>query len=212
MKRFLSALILLCVTSALHAQPTPNSPALDGAKKKCADLGFEAGTERFGSCVLQLSRNEERDAQVGIDKRLRQVEVLKITHDELSFTAEPSEKRDFDAAFELLRSSNFAGAVQSYIVFLSRYPNTGYRPSALYWLGNAQYAIRDYKEAMENHGRLIAQFPTHLRASEAALAVANSQFELRDTQGARRTLEQLTKQHPGTAAAAAGAERLLRLR
>ena len=59
MIRFLSALILLCVTSTVHAQPDSNAPALDRAKKKCADLGFKAGTERFGSCVLQLSRNDE---------------------------------------------------------------------------------------------------------------------------------------------------------
>ena len=59
MIRFLSALILLCVTSAVNAQPSQNAPALDWAKRKCADLGFKAGTERFGSCVLQLSRNDE---------------------------------------------------------------------------------------------------------------------------------------------------------
>lgn len=167
--------------------------------------------EQLAREVSELQR-QQKDAQVGIDERLRQVEPLKITHDELSFTAAPAEKRDFDAALELLRSSNFAGAVQAYTAFLSRYPNTGYRPSALYWLGNAQYAIRDYKEAMETHRRLIAQFPAHLRTPEAMLAMANSQVELKDTKGARRTLEQLTKQYPGTEAATAGAERLTRLR
>jgi hypothetical protein len=73
MKRFLSALILLCVTSAVHAQPAPNAPALDWAKKKCIDLGFKAGTERFGSCVLQLSRDEEKDAHSNIGEQNRVV-------------------------------------------------------------------------------------------------------------------------------------------
>ncbi len=167
--------------------------------------------EQLARDVSELQR-QQKDAQLGIDERLRQVEPLKITHDEVSFTAAPAEKRDFDAALELLRSSNFAGAVQAYTTFLGRYQNSGYKPSALYWLGNAQYASRAYKDAMETHRRLITQFPTHMRAPEAMLAMANSQVELKDTKGARRTLEQLVKQYPNTEAAAAGSERLARLR
>jgi formylglycine-generating enzyme required for sulfatase activity len=59
MIKLLSVLLLLCVACAVKAQPSSNAPALDRAKKKCTDLGFKAGTERFGSCVLQLSRNDE---------------------------------------------------------------------------------------------------------------------------------------------------------
>ena len=51
-----------------------------------------------------------------------------------------------------------------------------------------------------------------LRTPEAMLALANSQVELKDTKGARRTLDQLVKQYPGTEAATAGSERLARLR
>jgi hypothetical protein len=29
---------------------------MEDAKKKCADLGFKAGTEQFGNCVLKLSK------------------------------------------------------------------------------------------------------------------------------------------------------------
>jgi tol-pal system protein YbgF len=167
--------------------------------------------EQLARDVSELQR-QQKDAQAGIDERLRQVEPLKITHDEVSFTAVPDEKRAFDAALELLRGSNFAGAVQGYTAFLSRYPNSGYRPSALYWLGNAQYANRAYKEAMETHQRLITLFPAHMRTPEALLAMANSQVELKDSKAARRTLEQLVKQFPATEAAAAGNERLARLR
>lgn len=169
---------------------------------------------RYEQIARDLSevQRQQKDTQAGIDERLRQVEPLKITHDEVSFTAAPAEKRDFDAALELLRGSNFNGAVQSYTAFLGRYPNSGYKPSALYWLGNAQYATRAYKEAMENHQRLVTQFPTHLRTPEAMLALANSQVELKDSKGARRTLEQLIKQFPTTEAAAAGSERLAHLR
>lgn len=167
--------------------------------------------EQLARDVAELQRLQ-KDAQAGIDERLRQVEPLKITHDGVSFTAAPAEKRDFDAALELLRGANFTGAVQAYTAFLARHPSSGYQPSALYWLGNAHYANREHKEAMDSHRRLIALFPAHMRTPEALLAVANSQVELKDSKGARRTLEQLIKQFPTTEAAATGSERLARLR
>jgi hypothetical protein len=36
--------------------PPPPVTSLEGAKDKCAALGFKAGTESFGKCVLQLSK------------------------------------------------------------------------------------------------------------------------------------------------------------
>jgi len=37
-------------------QQTQPPASLDDAKAKCADLGFKAGTEKFGECVIKLSR------------------------------------------------------------------------------------------------------------------------------------------------------------
>ena len=47
---------------------------------------------------------------------------------------------------------------------------------------------------------------------EAMLALANSQVELKDTKGARKTLEDLVKQHPQSEAAGAAKERIARLK
>jgi tol-pal system protein YbgF len=83
---------------------------------------------------------------------------------------------------------------------------------ALYWLGNAQYANRAYKDAVDSHQRLVREFPDHPRTPEAMLAMANSQVELKDTRAARKTLEDLVKLHPQSEAAAAAKQRLARLR
>lgn len=167
--------------------------------------------EQLAREVSELQR-QQKDVQSGLDERLRQVEPLRITHDGLSFTASPAEKRDFEAAMEMLRRSEFQAAATAYTAFLRRYPDSGYIASGLYWLGNAQYASRAYKESIDSHRLLVTQFPTHLRTPEAMLAVANSQIELKDAKAARRTLEDLIKAHPVSEAAAAGRERLARLR
>lgn len=167
--------------------------------------------EQLAREVSELQRLQ-KDVQAGVDERLRKVEPLRIEHDGQSFTAAPNEKRDFDAAMDLLRKSEFGPAVGAYNGFLQRYPISGYRPSVLYWLGNAQYASRAYKESVESHRRLVTEFPTHMRTPEAMLAMANSQIELKDARGSRRTLEDLVKAYPTSEAAAAGRDRLARLR
>lgn len=167
--------------------------------------------EQLAREVSELQRLQ-KDVQAGVDARLKQVEPTKVSLDGVEFSASPEEKRDFDAAMELLRRSEFGAASAAYSGFLRRFPGSGYTPTALYWLGNAQYASRAYKESIESHRRLVSQYPTHLRTPEAMLAMANSQIELKDSKGAQRTLDTLVKSYPQSEAAAAGRERLARLR
>lgn len=167
--------------------------------------------EQLARDVSELQR-QQKDVQLGLDERLRKVEPLHVALDGQEFTATPAEKREFDAAMEMLRRSEFEPAAQAYTAFLRRYSEGGYTAAALYWLGNAQYANRAYKDAIETHRRLVTQFPAHPRTPEAMLAMANSQVELKDSKAARRTLEDLVKAHPKSEAADAARERLKRLR
>lgn len=167
--------------------------------------------EQLAREISELQR-QQKDVQAGVDARLKQVEPTKVTLDGVDFNATPEEKRDYEAAMEMLRKSDFSGASAAYSGFLRRFPGSGYTPTALYWLGNAQYASRAYKEAIDSHRRLTSQFPTHVRTPEAMLAMANSQVELKDTKSAQRTLETLVRSYPQSEAAAAGRERLARLR
>lgn len=167
--------------------------------------------EQLAREVSELQR-QQKDVQSGLDERLRQVEPLRVSLDGLNFTATHSEKRDFDAAMELVRRSEFETAATAFVAFLRRYPESGYTPAGLYWLGNAHYANRAYKPAIDSHRRLVTQFATHPRAPEALLAMANSHTELKDIRSARRALEDLVTNYPDSEAAAAGRERLARLR
>ena len=167
--------------------------------------------EQLGQGVSELQK-QQKAVQAGVDERLRKVEPATVNIDGREFAVVPEEKRDFDGAMALVRSAEFGPASASFTGFLKRYPSSGYLPSALYWLGNAHYANRSYKDAIASHRRLVAEFPDHVRTPEALLAMANSQIELKDTKAAERTLATLLKNHPNSEAAAAGRERLSRLR
>ncbi|WPH11646.1 tol-pal system protein YbgF [Variovorax paradoxus] len=161
---------------------------------------------------LQRTVSEMQSRQTTIDDRLKQNEPTKVSVDGREFTADPKEKADFDAALGIFRAGQFAQAQTAFAEFVKRYPQSGYNASALFWLGNAQYATRNYNEAIANFRSMLSLAPDHAKAPEAVLSIANCQIELKDTRAARRTLEDLTKAYPQSEAAQAGRERLSRLR
>ena len=161
--------------------------------------------------VADVQRRQKDIAQ-GVDERLRKFEPAKVALDGREFTADPAETRDFEASLAIFRRGDFPAAQTSFTEFVRRYPQTGYRGTALFWLGNAQYANRDYRGAIGNFRALLAQAPDHPRAAEAVLSIANCQIELKDNPGARRTLDDLVKAYPQSEAAVAAKERLARLR
>ena len=142
------------------------------------------------------------------EKSLPVPDTVRVLFEGREFAAELLEKRDFELAMVLIRKSDFAAAQKAFFDFLTRYPKSGYAPSGLFWLGNAQYQTRDYKEAILNFRQMISTAPDHLRAPEAALSVANCQAELKDTRGARKTLDDLIKAYPASEAAGAAKDRL----
>jgi tol-pal system protein YbgF len=161
--------------------------------------------------VTELQRRQKDLAQ-GVEDRLRKMEPTKVTVDGREFQADPGEQRDFEAALAVFRKGDFPAAQAAFGEFIKRWPQSGYRPSSLFWLGNAQYANRDYRGALANFRQLLQQAPEHARAPEAVLSIANCQIELKDNAGARKTLDDLVKAYPQSEAAGAARERLARLR
>jgi tol-pal system protein YbgF len=167
--------------------------------------------ETIARDLAEIQRRQ-KDIAAGVDERLRRFEPQKLTVDGREITVDPNEQRDFEAALATFRKGEFVAAQAAFADFLKRYPQSGYRPTALFWLGNAQYANRDYRGAIANFRALIQQAPDHPRAPEAVLSIANCQIELKDNAGAKKTLSELVTAYPQSEAAGAAKERLARLR
>jgi tol-pal system protein YbgF len=157
-------------------------------------------------------QRRQRDIAQAVDERMRKLEPQSVTVDGKEFQVDPDEKRLYDEAMASLRAGDFDKAAIGLVAFLKRYPSSGYVDSSRYWLGNAQYGRRDYKEALATFKAFIQGAPEHPRSAEALLASANCQAELKDTKGARRTLDDLIRQYPKSEAAQAAKERLAALR
>lgn len=153
-----------------------------------------------------------KDLSQAQEEKAKKTEAQTVSLDGRDFTAEPEERKAYDDAMAGLRNGDFDKATVSLAAFLKRYPSSGYAESARYWLGNAQYGKRDYKEAINTFKAFAAASPDSVRAPEALLAMANCQSETKDNKGAKKTLEDLLRQYPKSEAAQAAKERLATLK
>jgi tol-pal system protein YbgF len=177
-----------------------------------SDVSQSRGAQENLARDVSEIQQRQKDVTAGVDERLRKFEPTKVSLDGREFLAEPAEKRDYEAAMEIFRKGDFVAAQSALVQFLQRNGKSGYAPSALFWLGNAQYANKSYKDSMANFQQLLNVAPGHARASEAMLAISNVQIELKDLKGARKTLDDLIKTYPSSEAATTARERLARLR
>ena len=165
--------------------------------------------ERFQKIYDQFAKKEALSAQ----KEEAPISAkVNVQVDGFEFLAEPDEKRDFEAAFVLFRKGDFAAAAKEFAQFVKVYSASGYKPSALYWLGSAKFARRDFNEAIAHLRGLVSDFPNHARAPEAMLTIGNAQLEIKQAKEARKTFNELLKLYPTTEAAAAAKDRLAQIK
>jgi tol-pal system protein YbgF len=164
--------------------------------------------ERFQKMNSQLVKQEPTASKEEAPKSSK----VNVQVDGFEFLAEPEEKRDFEAAFVLFRKGDFSAAAKEFAQFVKVYSASGYKPSALYWLGSARFARRDFNEAIVQLKGLVNDFPNHARAPEAMLTVGNAQLEIKQPKEARKTFNELLKLFPTTEAAAAAKDRLAQIK
>jgi tol-pal system protein YbgF len=182
---------------------------IEGLKSELARM--RGSHEQLARDVAEVQKRQ-RDLAQASDDRIARLEPVKVTLDGQEFMAAPEEKRSYDEALAVMRTGDFDKALAAFAAFQRRYPGSGYAEAARFWTANALYGKRDYKEAVAAFRAFVNAAPKHPRAPEALLALANSQAEMKDRPGARKTLDELIKTYPQSEAAQAGKERLATLK
>ena len=119
-----------------------------------------------------------------------------------------AEQRAYDAALDLFKSGNYNGAITGFSALVRTYPRSPLAPSAQYWVGNAQFAKRDFRSAIAAQRMLIQVYPDSSKVPDALLNISSAQAELNDNAAARRTLEELIAKYPTSEAAGKARQRL----
>jgi tol-pal system protein YbgF len=163
---------------------------------------------------LETADKRQKDLYVDIDTRLRKLEQVKEGSASPGKPAAEAgavpeaETRAYEAALNQFKLGAYPLAISAFQGFLVTYPSSKLAPSAQYWIGNAHYAQRDYKQAIVAQQRVLSAWPEDVKAPDAMLNIASSQEALGDRRGAQKTLEALLARYPASPAAASAKQRL----
>lgn len=120
-------------------------------------------------------------------------------------------KSAYVQAFRLLKEGRYKQSIVAFSAFLKKHPNSDYADNAQYWLGEANYAYLQYKQALNEFQRLIAQYSDSPKVKDARLKIAYVYYELKNWPAARESLQQIIKLFPNTSLAKKANERLERI-
>jgi len=188
----------------------------EALKQQIAELRGER--EQLSRDISVVQRNQ-KDLTTGIedriskiDQRFSKIEPLMVKIDGLEFQSEQAEKKDYELALSTFKRGEYTGAVNAFTVFLRKYPNSGFRQSALFWVASAKFVKGDYVDTTNQLRAFLNMNETHNRYPEAMLTLANAQIELNLSLDAKKTLEDLIRDYPSSEAAKAATERLAKLK
>jgi len=161
---------------------------------------------------LQDAEKRQKDFYVDLDTRLRHFESAEEAAKEaaakppvapISFDpSDPvSEDRAFEAAYGLFKAGSQANAVKAFQEFLKKYPDSVHAPNANYWLGKAQFALKDYKGALDTYQGILKDFPETPKTADVLYGIAVCQQGLKRHIAAHKTLKQLVAKYPASEAA-----------
>ena len=172
----------------------------------------------------EQQQKRQRDLYVDLDSRLRKLEGGAGAATGGAAEAPPAaaapppptaaapagadEQRVYDAALDKFKAGGYGAAIAGFNTFLKTYPKSPLAASAQYWIGNAQYAQKDFRGAIATQRQLIAAYPDSPKVPDAMLNIATAQLDLGDGAGSRRTLEDLLAKYPKSEAAAKAKQRL----
>ena len=156
---------------------------------------------------LANAQKRQKDFYVDLDARLRKLEPREVTIDGKTAQVDPNEQKTYEAAYKIFLAGDYKAGGTAFTEFLQRYPGSSYAANAQYYLGSSYFAQRDCKGAISAQLLVLKNYPDSPRAPEAMLNIASCQSELKD-KAAKKTLQDLIKAYPDSAAAATAKERL----
>lgn len=167
---------------------------------------------------LETAKKRQQDFYLDLDTRLRKFEtpVAAAGSTDPNAATPPAkpagdpakESQEYEAALNQFKAAKYKDAAAGFAAFVQKYPDSTLAPNAQYWLGNAWYAQRDCKRAIEAQSVVTTKYADSPKAADAWLAMATCQQEMGNASGAKRSLETVVAKYPSAQAADVARERL----
>ena len=82
-------------------------------------------------------------------------------------------RREFEAAFAMVRNKDYSSAITAFGSFLNKHPSSSYSANAHYWMGQVYLVQNKNDDAAKQFSALISEFPTSGKTGAAKLKLAD---------------------------------------
>jgi tol-pal system protein YbgF len=173
---------------------------------------------------LEASRKQQRDLYADLDRRMKSLEsrgaggagATAAAGDAGSgaaagtdsSSAGSDDKSAYQAAFNLLKDSQYDRAIAAFQKFLIVFSGSPLADNAQYWLGEAYYVNKSFPEAQAAFQRVVDKYPQSRKRPDALLKIGYCQYESKQWDLAKGTLSQVATQFPDAPAGHLAQQRL----
>jgi len=112
-----------------------------------------------------------------------------------------SPEHAYAAALATFRAREHGQAVLDFLDFIAKHPRHPLAANAQYWIGEAYYVQRDYRQALAEFQKVPEVAPGSAKAADALLKIGLCQRNLRDEARARQTWQRVVRDFPQSEAA-----------
>ena len=123
----------------------------------------------------------------------------------------PEEKTAYHRAFNLLKEGRYDQSISAFETFLKQHPGSTYADNAQYWLGEANYVSRKYRNAVTEFNKVLSSYADSPKVPDAMLKLGFTHYELKEWDKARKILEEVVQKYPKSSAARLAKTRLQRM-
>jgi tol-pal system protein YbgF len=182
----------------------------------------------------EAARKQQRSLYADVDQRLRALE----SHREGAGTGAPpataaaepaalpapvaagagglpvpdgSDRANYQAAFALLKDSQYDKAVAAFEQFLTSFPDSPFAENAQYWLGEAYYVNKDFTTSLAAFQRVVDKYPQSRKVPDALLKIGYCRYELKQPDQAKAVLTDVAARFADTPAGHLAQQRLQKM-
>ncbi len=135
---------------------------------------------------------------------LQPTNVLPLIHQSKTTpksTATQEETSQFQSAYKLMQSRQYAEAIESFSQYLEKFPQGYYAADAHYWLGELYVVAGESNLAMTQLQAVVQQYPDSTKAPDAMLKLGSIAQEQKQFDQAKSLWQNLINKYPQSSAA-----------
>jgi tol-pal system protein YbgF len=117
-------------------------------------------------------------------------------------------RKDYEAASRPLDRKDYKIALSRFRDFLKKYPKSKLAGNAQYWIGECNYALKDFGQAIVDFDTVRSKYPQSDKVPAALLKQGLAFAELGEKVNARLVLQEVVEKYPQSPEAARAKQRL----